>query len=50
MPKKTKTGGKKKKAANKEQPGLRSLVQQRILNDVFQYASGECDDRVSCCR
>jgi hypothetical protein len=32
---------KSKKAAGKEQAGLRTLVQQRLLNDIFQRSAGE---------
>jgi hypothetical protein len=32
---------KSKKASGKEQAGLRTLVQQRLLNDIFQRCAGE---------
>ena len=32
---------KSKKAGGKEQAGLRTLVQQRLLNDIFQRCAGE---------
>ena len=33
---------KSKKSGPKEPAGLRSLVQQRFLNDIFQFCSGKC--------
>lgn len=36
------SGGRSKSPDMSEQPGLRRLVQKRLLEDVFDGASGEC--------
>lgn len=33
-----------------DQPGLRRLVQKRLLEDVFEGASGTCADKTCCKR